>query len=77
MVGSDYQAIIPDGLRKYGDDMPYENEDKLLWDPSGISDVNLSKYLNSIHEIHNSTIVEGVNAIPVGSHVRDDEQVKN
>lgn len=75
MVGSDYQAVIPDGVRKYGDAMPYENEDKLLWDPSGTSEANLSKYLAMVHEIHNSLLGDDVNAIPHGSHVRDDEQV--
>lgn len=76
MVGSDYQAVIPDGLRQYGDAMPYENEDKLLWDPSGISEANLTKYLTAIHEIQSSSVTEGIGAIPVGPHVRDDEQVR-
>jgi hypothetical protein len=31
MVGSEFQAKIPSGLCKYGDVLPYENEDKLLW----------------------------------------------
>lgn len=75
MVGSDYQAVIPDGVRKYGDAMPYENEDKLLWDPSATNENNLSKYLTMVREIHSSALVEDVNAIPQGSHIRDDEQV--
>lgn len=37
MVGSDYQAVIPEGLSHYDDALPYENEDKLLWDPSEMS----------------------------------------
>lgn len=37
-VGSDYQAVIPEGLCKYDDAPAYENEDRLLWDPSVLSD---------------------------------------
>uniref|UniRef100_A0A0K8T2T3 ELM2 domain-containing protein n=1 Tax=Lygus hesperus TaxID=30085 RepID=A0A0K8T2T3_LYGHE len=33
MVGSDYQAYIPDIMCKYDDALPYENQDKLMWDP--------------------------------------------
>lgn len=37
-VGSDYQAVVPVGLSAYGDAPAYENEDRLLWDPSKIKD---------------------------------------
>ena len=37
-VGSDFQAVIPVGLSSYGDAPPYENEDRLLWDPSKIKE---------------------------------------
>lgn len=33
-VGSAFQAAVPEGLCKYGDAPAYENEDRLLWDPS-------------------------------------------
>lgn len=37
-VGSAYQAVVPEGLCKYGDAPAYENEDRLLWDPSKMDD---------------------------------------
>ena len=74
MVGSDYQALIPDSLYKYDDAMPYENEDKLLWDPSTLSDKDIKDFLAAIQSTQTTT-VEGVNKIPKGSHIRDDEQV--
>ena len=37
-VGSDFQAVIPGGLSVYGDAPAYENEDRLLWDPSKTKD---------------------------------------
>jgi hypothetical protein len=37
MVGSDYQAGIPEGLCKYDDVLPYENEYK-LWNPRCLSE---------------------------------------
>ena len=45
-VGSDFQAVIPGGLSVYGDAPAYENEDRLLWDPSKSKDEkgNLSAY---------------------------------
>ena len=33
MIGSAYQAQVPEGLQRYGATPPYENEDKLLWEP--------------------------------------------
>ena len=33
-IGSDYQAKVPDGFCRYGDAPPYENEDRLLWNPT-------------------------------------------
>lgn len=43
MVGSEYQAVIPD-LCKYGDALPYENEDKLVWDPSIVNEQQVEHY---------------------------------
>lgn len=37
-VGSAYQAVVPEGLSKYGDAPAYENEDRLLWDPTKMDD---------------------------------------
>ena len=39
MIGPSYQASVPSGLSSYcGDTLPYENEDKLLWNPhSGLA----------------------------------------
>ncbi|KAL5017577.1 hypothetical protein ScPMuIL_007166 [Solemya velum] len=72
-VGSDYQAPVPEGMCKYGDAPAYENEDRLLWDPSKLDNPLVEKYLEDIHEqtLQNSV---GVNSIPTGTHIRDDEQ---
>ncbi|XP_048760666.1 mesoderm induction early response protein 1-like isoform X2 [Ostrea edulis] len=73
-VGSDYQASVPDGLCKYGDAPAYENEDRLLWDPSKIEDpAAVEKYLEEVKNqiMQNGT---GASALPTGAHVRDDEQ---
>lgn len=45
MVGSEYQAQIPEGLCQYDDALPYENEDKLVWDPSQLDDCDIELYL--------------------------------
>lgn len=71
MVGSDYQAQIPDGLCKYDDALPYENEDKLLWDPI-LTDGDIEEYLAKFSQIHTNG---GTNGISQGNkHLRDDEQ---
>ena len=36
MIGSPFQAVVPEGLSPYGDTPPYENEDKLLWEPDQV-----------------------------------------
>ena len=69
MVGSDYQAAIPEGLCKYDDALPYENEDKMLWDPSPVSEEAAEEFL----ERAQVPVVKGT-TLPSGSHVRDDEQ---
>ena len=33
MIGSAYQAQVPEGMQAYGATPPYENQDKLLWAP--------------------------------------------
>ncbi|EDW71976.2 uncharacterized protein Dwil_GK10702 [Drosophila willistoni] len=50
MVGTDYQADIPDGLSQYGDILPYENEDQLIWEPSQVTEREVEDYLNKIQE---------------------------
>lgn len=69
MVGTDYQAPIPEGLCRYDDALPYENEDKMLWDPSHISEGNTEEFL----ERAQLPAVKG-GSLPAGSHIRDDEQ---
>jgi len=76
MVGGDFQAIIPDGLCQYGDALPYENEDKLVWDPSYMSPKEVDEYLAKIQmpNLINNNNKGGVHDIPQGLHTRDDEQ---
>ncbi|XP_043649841.1 mesoderm induction early response protein 1 [Drosophila teissieri] len=50
MVGHDYQAEIPEGLSQYGDILPYENEDQLIWEPSQVSEREVEEYLAKIQE---------------------------
>ncbi|XP_011332212.1 mesoderm induction early response protein 1 isoform X2 [Ooceraea biroi] len=70
MVGSDYQAAIPEGLCRYDDALPYENEDKMLWDPSHISEEDTEEFLARAQ----LPAVKGSSGLPSGSHIRDDEQ---
>ncbi|XP_034948669.1 mesoderm induction early response protein 1 isoform X2 [Chelonus insularis] len=69
MVGSDYQATIPEGLCRYDDALPYENEDKILWNPSYIPEEETEEFLERAQLPTNK-----VNALPAGAHIRDDEQ---
>jgi ELM2 domain len=90
MVGSEFQAKIPSGLCKYGDVLPYENEDKLLWG-------EFSQFFHNFHLILNLSITDPTKlseqtteeylhkavlassslptAVPLGKHLRDDEEV--
>jgi len=84
MVGSDYQAAIPEGLCKYDDALPYENEDKMLWDPSKLSDADIEGYLTKFQTLAsasgaasaagNATNGSSNFHFPAGKHLRDDEQ---
>lgn len=67
MVGSDYQAVIPEGLCHYDDALPYENEDKLLWDPSRLDSKTIEDFLKRA-----ASLMKPV--IPMGAQLRDDEQ---
>lgn len=52
MIGSSYQAFIPKGLSQYGDILPYENEDKLIWEPSQVAEREVEAYLLKIRDIN-------------------------
>nr|XP_026483636.1 mesoderm induction early response protein 1 isoform X1 [Vanessa tameamea] len=71
MVGSDYQAAIPEGLCSYDDALPYENEDKLLWNPSVLDEKVIEDYMKKNCAINSGT---GVDAVPKGKQLRDDEE---
>ena len=51
-----------------------ENEDKKLWDPSSLSHDSVEDYLAKSEESLQPT---GVTSLPLGAHIRDDEQVRN
>ncbi|XP_044741773.1 mesoderm induction early response protein 1 isoform X2 [Chrysoperla carnea] len=72
MVGSDYQAAIPEGLCCYDDVLPYENDDKLLWDPTPLTPKQVEEYLKQVRAKKKRG--PGVYALPVGKHLKDDEQ---
>lgn len=69
MVGSDYQAVIPEGLCHYDDALPYENEDKLLWDPSALPQEEVEEFL-----VKANTLNRHSDLLHLGSKLRDDEQ---
>ncbi|CAJ1071767.1 mesoderm induction early response protein 1b isoform X3 [Xyrichtys novacula] len=73
MVGSMYQAETPVGLCKYKDnEKVYENDDQLLWNPECLSEDKVVEFLT---EASRRTGEEkGVDAIPEGSHIKDNEQ---
>ncbi|KAM8727444.1 mesoderm induction early response protein 1b isoform 4-T4 [Acanthopagrus schlegelii] len=73
MVGSMYQAETPVGLCKYKDnEKVYENDDQLLWNPECLPEVKVVEFLT---EASRRTGEEkGVDAIPEGSHIKDNEQ---
>ncbi|XP_075877028.1 mesoderm induction early response protein 1b isoform X2 [Nelusetta ayraudi] len=73
MVGSMYQAETPVGLCKYKDnEKVYENDDQLLWNPECLPEEKVVEFLT---EASRRTGEEkGVDAIPEGSHIKDNEQ---
>ncbi|XP_031430973.1 mesoderm induction early response protein 1a isoform X2 [Clupea harengus] len=73
MVGSMYQAETPSGLCKYIDnERVYENEDQLLWNPEELPESEVMEFLS---EASKRTGEEaGVDAIPEGCHIKDNEQ---
>ncbi|XP_073949800.1 mesoderm induction early response protein 1-like [Choristoneura fumiferana] len=71
MVGSDYQAGIPEGLCSYDDALPYENEDKLLWNPSVLDEDVIEDYMRRNSALSSPS---GIEAVPRGKQLRDDEE---
>lgn len=75
MVGSEFQASIPEGLCRYDDALPYENDDKLLWDPSKLSDNAIEEYLFKTHSNNATQKSENEkHIIAKEKYLRDDEQ---
>ncbi|XP_063076443.1 mesoderm induction early response protein 1b [Engraulis encrasicolus] len=73
MVGSMYQAEIPSGLCKYKEnEKVYENDDQLLWNPEVIPENKVIVFLTDASRRTGEE--RGVDAIPEGSHVKDNEQ---
>ncbi|XP_041697529.1 mesoderm induction early response protein 1 isoform X4 [Coregonus clupeaformis] len=73
MVGSMYQAETPSGLCKYNDnEKAYENDDQLLWDPEFLPECKVVEFLTEASKRTGEE--KGVDAIPEGSHVKDNEQ---
>jgi len=74
MIGPSYQASVPSGMADYdGDALPYENEDKLLWDPKLLKFGEVEGYLSKSQESLQQA-ASGVASLPQGLHTRDDEQ---
>lgn len=71
MVGSDYQAVIPEGLCSYDDALPYENEDKLLWNPTMVEEKVAEDYMRNVCALNTGSDVD---AVPQGKQLRDDEE---
>ncbi|XP_061400749.1 mesoderm induction early response protein 1 [Musca vetustissima] len=61
MIGPSYQAFIP-GLSQYGDILPYENEDLLIWEPSQVTEREVEAYLLKIRDINRNQGAEDENA---------------
>jgi len=71
MIGPSFQAFVPSDLDAYGDTLPYENEDKQLWNPGHLVSKDVEEYLSKSQE---AIQTGGVGSLPMGAHVRDDEQ---
>ncbi|KAL4660113.1 mesoderm induction early response protein 1-like isoform X1 [Arapaima gigas] len=73
MVGSMYQAETPVGLCKYKDnERVYENDDQLLWNPDLLPEDEVVEFLTEASKRTGEE--KGVDAIPEGSHIKDNEQ---
>uniref|UniRef100_A0A6I8PCY3 Mesoderm induction early response protein 1 n=1 Tax=Ornithorhynchus anatinus TaxID=9258 RepID=A0A6I8PCY3_ORNAN len=73
MVGSMFQAEIPVGVCKYKEnEKVYENDDQLLWNPDFLFEEKVIEFLNEASRRTGDE--KGVEAIPEGSHIKDNEQ---
>ncbi|KAF1515764.1 Mesoderm induction early response protein 1, partial [Eudyptes sclateri] len=73
MVGSMFQAEIPAGICKYKEnEKVYENDDQLLWNPDFLSEDKVIEFLNEASRRTGDE--KGLDAIPEGSHIKDNEQ---
>ncbi|XP_066547953.1 mesoderm induction early response protein 1a isoform X3 [Amia ocellicauda] len=73
MVGSMYQAETPSGLSKYKDnERAYENDDQLLWNPEFLAEDEVVEFLAEASKRTGEE--KGVDAIPEGCHIKDNEQ---
>lgn len=73
MVGSMYQAETPVGLCKYKEnEKVYENDDQLLWNPECLPEAKVVEFLTEASKRTGEE--KGVDAIPEGSHIKDNEQ---
>ncbi|XP_066157986.1 mesoderm induction early response protein 1-like [Euwallacea fornicatus] len=68
MVGSDYQAQVPEGLTNYDQDPANDKEDQLLWSPQEIYPTKVEEYLRKVQELLKPP------TIPNGNVLRDDEE---
>ncbi|XP_067893383.1 mesoderm induction early response protein 1-like isoform X3 [Heterodontus francisci] len=73
MVGSQYQAEVPVGFYKYKEnERVYENEDQLLWNPDFLPENKVVEFLCDASKRTGEE--KGLDAIPEGSHIKDNEQ---
>ncbi|XP_036377138.1 mesoderm induction early response protein 1a isoform X3 [Megalops cyprinoides] len=73
MVGSMYQAETPSGLCRYKEnEKVYENDDQLLWNPELLPENEVVEFLAEASKRTGEE--KGVDAIPEGSHIKDNEQ---
>ncbi|KAM7161728.1 mesoderm induction early response protein 1 isoform 2-T2 [Macrochelys suwanniensis] len=73
MVGSMFQAEIPAGICKYKEnEKVYENDDQLLWNPDYLTEDKVIEFLNEASRRTGDE--KGLEAIPEGSHIKDNEQ---
>ncbi|XP_078264123.1 mesoderm induction early response protein 1-like isoform X4 [Rhinoraja longicauda] len=73
MVGFQYQAEVPIGFYKYKEnEKVYENEDQLLWNPDFLPENKVVEFLCDASKRTGEE--KGLDAIPEGSHIKDNEQ---
>ncbi|XP_077306649.1 mesoderm induction early response protein 1 isoform X1 [Lithobates pipiens] len=73
MVGSMFQAEIPAGISKYREtERVYENDDQLLWNPDYVGEERVIDFL--IEASKRTGEEKGLDAIPEGAHIKDNEQ---